>query len=225
MIAQNYKYEIGEWVAQQNEIDFNETTAQLTLVFGAKHLIAGDGFYRSVRNRFPQSQIVLCSTAGEILDKSVTDNSIIATGLSFENTQVLAASVNIKDYEDSFEAGISLLGKLQKKGLVYVMILSDGIMVNGSDLIRASADLAARGVLTTGGMAGDGFEFNTTLCGLNANPVEGAIIAIGFYGENLKVTYGSAGGWKEFGAERRITRAEKNKVFEIDGENDPDILN
>ena len=43
------------------------------------------------------------------------------------------------------------------------------------------------------------------------------IAALGFYGERLKVGYGSLGGWDSFGAERLITRSKGNVLYELDG--------
>ncbi|MBT4969775.1 MAG: hypothetical protein HOM80_12280, partial [Bacteroidetes bacterium] len=47
--------------------------------------------------------------------------------------------------------------------------------------------------------------------------VKGDIIAaIGFYGEDIKIGYGSLGGWDSFGVERSVTKSEANVLYEID---------
>jgi len=43
------------------------------------------------------------------------------------------------------------------------------------------------------------------------------VTAIGLYGDRLKVGYGSFGGWDAFGAERLITHAQGNVLYELDG--------
>jgi hypothetical protein len=45
----------------------------------------------------------------------------------------------------------------------------------------------------------------------------GAVIAVGFYGERLRIGYASLGGWDPFGPERRITRSAGNVLYELDG--------
>jgi hypothetical protein len=40
---------------------------------------------------------------------------------------------------------------------------------------------------------------------------------VGFYGDRLRVGYGSLGGWDAFGPERLVTRAEGNVLYELDG--------
>ena len=42
-------------------------------------------------------------------------------------------------------------------------------------------------------------------------------MVVGFYGERLRVGYSAMGGWDPFGPERRITRAARNVLYELDG--------
>ncbi len=42
------------------------------------------------------------------------------------------------------------------------------------------------------------------------------VVAVGFYGDRLRVGYGSLGGWDPFGPERRITRSRGNVLYELD---------
>jgi hypothetical protein len=44
------------------------------------------------------------------------------------------------------------------------------------------------------------------------------VVAVGLYGEALGLGYGSFGGWEPFGPTRKITRAEGNILYELDGE-------
>ena len=70
----------------------------------------------------------------------------------------------------------------------------------------------------TGGLAGDGDRFEQTLVrwGTRAR-AGGMLVGIGFYGDRLRVGYGSLGGWDPFGPERRITRSRGNVLYELDG--------
>ncbi len=77
--------------------------------------------------------------------------------------------------------------------------------------------MLGRDVHLTGGLAGDGASFRTTRVGLNANPEPGRIAAIGFYGDRIRLGSGSVGGWDAVGPERRVTRADGNTLFDLDG--------
>ncbi len=89
-------------------------------------------------------------------------------------------------------------------------------LVNGSDLVMGLDEFFPEDVIITGGLAGDGSNFNTTLVGLNAPPTAGNIVGIGFYGNDLTIAYGSVGGWDSFGVERLVTRSEANVLYELD---------
>jgi hypothetical protein len=43
------------------------------------------------------------------------------------------------------------------------------------------------------------------------------VAVLGFYGDRLKVGFGSLGGWDPFGPERLITRSQGNILYELDG--------
>jgi hypothetical protein len=66
-------------------------------------------------------------------------------------------------------------------------------------------------------MSADGDRFETTVVITGDGPVTGAVTALGFYGDRLRVGYGSLGGWDPFGPERLITRSDGNVLFELDG--------
>jgi hypothetical protein len=69
----------------------------------------------------------------------------------------------------------------------------------------------------TGGLAGDGTRFEHSWVLRGGRAESGQACAVGFYGERLHVGHGCAGGWQDFGPERRITRAEGNVLYELDG--------
>ncbi|MBE9562318.1 MAG: FIST C-terminal domain-containing protein, partial [Proteobacteria bacterium] len=96
--------------------------------------------------------------------------------------------------------------------------LSDGHLINGSDLVKGLSEILPKNVSITGGLAGDGAKFEKTLVSLNTIPEAGNIALVGFYGDRLTVGYGSMGGWDSFGPERIITRSEGNVLYELDNQ-------
>ncbi|HET6990707.1 MAG TPA: FIST C-terminal domain-containing protein, partial [Bacteroidia bacterium] len=131
-------------------------------------------------------------------------------------TKIGTAAVQIGNTENSYEAGRQLSSMLDPVDLKYVLVISDGQKVNGSELVLGLQEYLPHGTIITGGLAGDGSKFQKTLVGLNESPIEGRIAAIGFYGNNLSITYGSVGGWDSFGPERLITKSKKNVLHELD---------
>ena len=214
-----YKFSNSTWSMHPLSQKVDMQKANLVLCFGSKQMLQTDNIYDVVKSKFPVSQIAMCSTAGEIYQDNVQDNSLVVVAMEFKKTTVQTTTVNIKDYNSSFNAAIGLIKKLPKDNLAYVMVLSEGSLVNGSELVKGLSTQIDKDILITGGLAGDGANFESTLLGLNEQPKKGEIIAIGFYGKNLTVTHGSQGGWDIFGLEKRITNSSKNVLFELEGQN------
>jgi len=192
-------------------------TPQWVMLFGGRQLIEEGERFKEVRALYPESKILSCSTAGEILSTRVRDNSIALTAVHFENTTLRFAQTDINTYEESFDVGARLAGKLLGDELVHVMVFSDGQRVNGTELVKGFNATLPSTVSVTGGLVGDGSDFKKTLVGLDESGVEGKVVAVGFYGTALKVGYGSLGGWDPFGIERVITKSKKNVLYELDG--------
>ena len=187
---------------------------QLIIVFGSRELLGNAGWFQSLRKKFLKSDIVSVSTSGNIMGLEVSDNSLVASLLYFGKTKVKTTMTNISSLESSREAGLILGSLLQDAQLQHVMVFSEGIKVNGSELVSGLNEVIQ--VPVTGGLAGDAARFETTLVGLNSLPESGNIVGIGFYGESLKVGYGHFGGWDPFGPERRVTKSDHNILHELD---------
>jgi hypothetical protein len=189
---------------------------QLVLLFGARSLVETEKCFNEVRKFYPQSRIVVCSTAGEILGDQVSDNSLAVTAIYFTDTKLEFAEADIVTADDSLAVGQKLAGSLPKDKLKHVLVFSDGLRVNGTQLVAGLNTNLPNNVSVTGGLVGDGAEFKKTAVGLDHAGQEGKIVLVGFYGDRFKVGYGSLGGWDEFGVERTITKAKGNILYELD---------
>ena len=179
-------------------------------------MVSGEVFYHTLRTRFPMAILLSCSTAGEVFGTQVADDTATVVAMELARTPIVAHAVNIADHPDSFAAGKALRALFAPQELGYLFVLSDGGMVNGSELVRGLA-ADAPPLLITGGLAGDGPHFTTTVVGLNEVARPGVIAAVGFYGHAIEVSHGSQGGWEMFGLEKRVTRSVANILYEIDG--------
>jgi hypothetical protein len=192
--------------------------AQLVLVFGEGAALRREDTLPWLRRRFPDALLFGCSTAGEIHGTRVLDETIVATAVRFHGTTVHPAYAEIARSEDSHATGVRLAQAIPHEGLRHAFVLSDGLKVNGSDLVRGLAGALPRDVTVTGGLSGDGARFGSTYV-IRAEAAEAGLTAIlGFYGDRLSVGYGSLGGWDPFGPERLITRSSGNVLYELDGQ-------
>jgi hypothetical protein len=190
---------------------------QLVLLFGATARMREPEAFRQVRAWYPEALLVGCSTAGEICGTAVCDDTLVATAVRFERTRVHLAQAQVDSMEESHAAGVALARALQRPGLSHVLVLSDGLKVNGTELVRGLRASLPDSVGLTGGLAGDGPNFQHTVVCANDVPAGGQIVAVGFCGEHLHIGYGSLGGWDPFGPERLITRSRSNVLYELDG--------
>jgi len=197
--------------------------AQLVFVFGSNGTISSEDLRKDVRLSYPHAQIVAASTSGEINNSSVTDDSLSVMACELEKTEVKVVMLHKEEYGDSATGGRMLCERLSSESLTHVLLITDGISVNGDELVSAMKNCLPKKVTLSGGLASDGGKFIETRVGLNDDVGPGRMIAIGYYGENLEVSCGTQAGWDVFGPHREVTRSEGNVLFELDGENALDV--
>lgn len=191
--------------------------AQLVFLFGSPTSLENQEAMAELRERFPKAKLVGCSTAGEILGPHVSDDGLVATAVLFSDTPVQVASVNVNDGVSSEEVGKALAKKLPPADLKHVLVFSDGLAVNGSELVQGLLPSLPANVQVTGGLAGDGANFARTLV-IDGDCSEHQVTAVGLYGEHVEVGYGSLGGWDSFGPMRKVTKSSANVLYELDGQ-------
>lgn len=202
------------WVSKSGT---SNVKPQLVFVFGGRSEVGKKEHLSALKDFYPDAHLLFCSTAGEILDTRVYDNSISVTAVHFEKTELKFATTQIGSSSESMQKGEEIGRQLLHEGLTHVMVFSDGLVVNGTALVDGLSNVLPESVSVTGGLVGDGADFKHTLVGLDALPQEKLIVLIGFYGDALKIGYGSLGGWDTFGPDRTITRSEGNVLYELDG--------
>lgn len=212
-------YKNGSFFKEINLENLLYTNAQLLIGFGSREVITNKKHFDDIKTKFPNSEIVLCSSSGEIFGVEVYDETISLVAIYFESSLIKSTQINIDNFENSFDAGEFILNHFSKENLKMVFVLSDGGKVNGSELVKGLNSANETCVLITGGLAGDGTKFEQTAVGLNELPQQGKIVALGFYGEKLSISHGSLGGWESFGLERTVSKSKGNVLYEIDNKN------
>jgi hypothetical protein len=171
---------------------------------------------KKLKSLHPNATIMGCSTAGEISNVSVSDGTVSLTAIELEKVNHKLEMVNVETMGQSFVAGAILASKLNSDDLKHVLVLSDGLNVNGADLVTGLKSILPKTSIT-GGLAGDSGNFTETFILANDVISDRVIVGIGFYGEELQVGYSSKGGWDSFGIDRLVTKSDKNVLYELDG--------
>lgn len=205
------KWTNGAWELPKQSLP----AATLCLVFGSRPTIeANPGYYSSLKALFPQANIVTTSTAGNIVDEHLLDDTILATAIEFKNTTVKCAMFELNTTPD-VETGEQVAHYFNAAGFASLLLFScSGI--NAGKLLSGINGVLKGAVPVSGGVAGDDTRFEKTLVGLDGNLSSGHLVAIGFYGSHLQVSHGSKGGWDTFGPRRKVTRCKGNILFEVD---------
>ena len=108
----------------------------LLIIFGAPEYCNDQTPVQQLIAAYPNAKLIGCSTAGEISGDSITDHSISVAVVKFDDTVLKSTFVEILTMDDSFKAGERIAHELNANNLRGVFILSDGLNVNGSQLVR-----------------------------------------------------------------------------------------
>jgi hypothetical protein len=193
------------------------TAPQLVLAFVDPHEARGAAVSALVE-RFPGARVVAATTGGEILGRDVHEGTAVAVAVELERSRVVVEVEPLAGAADSGRAARALGERLCAPDLRAVFVLSDGLDVNGSELVLGLRASVGDGVIIVGGLAGDGARFGETRVGVDGALAPHRLVGMGFVGEALEVGHGSCGGWRPYGPERVITRAEGNVLYALDDE-------
>ncbi|TAL65922.1 MAG: hypothetical protein EPN84_00980, partial [Legionella sp.] len=197
------------------ELDSEQT---IVFIFAAPLFIDNQEPIKELANGFKNSKIIGCSSSGEIFGAHILDKSLSVVVVKFAKTPIRIVKAEVNNVKESFNAGQQILEQLGKDGLRGVFVLSDGLRVNGSELVKGLNKDAMDNLVVTGGLAGDGSNFKKTWTIYNGEILENHVVAIGFYGDHISIGHASKGGWDIFGPMRRITHSVGNVLYELDNQ-------
>ncbi|WP_179336046.1 FIST signal transduction protein [Winogradskyella costae] len=201
------------WNDEVNNIKIAPT---IFLLFVSPLFVPKNDLVNKLIKLYPEATIVGCSTAGEISNTNVSDNSVSLTAIELEKTNHRLVKVGVDSMDKSYEAAAALAKKLNTENLKHVLVFSDGLNVNGAELVEGLKSVLSE-VSITGGLAADGADFSETFVIANSTITDKIIVGLGFYGDQLKIGYSSKGGWDSFGIDRLVSRSKKNVLYELDG--------
>jgi hypothetical protein len=194
-----------------------DSPSTLVLVFADRSLEEDPEPLQEVQASFPTAAILGCSTSGQIVGDRLRDGICTVAVMRFDRVHLRKASAAVSAAEESFDAGKTLGETLAADDLRSVFVLSDGLNVNGSELVAGLVATTGPDVVMSGGLAGDGDRFERTWVIDDGARRENRVVAVGLYGEAVRAGAGSGGGWGIFGPDRIVTRSRSNVLYELDG--------
>lgn len=223
MVLETFQFfkETGWTIPKFPDVDGSQT---LILIFAAPEFINHPEPIEELAKKYSKSIVIGCSSSGEISGAKIFDHSLSVAIIKFEKTPLKLVTTEINESSDSFEAGKFLATELtNQEKLKGIFVLSKGLNVNGSELVQGLNSIQNKDIVITGGLAGDGSNFKQTWIILQGKLFTNKVVAVGFYGDHVKINHGSKGGWDIFGPERHITRSKNNILYELDGKSALDL--
>ncbi len=189
----------------------------LVLLFGPPTMLDDRAALSELVQAFPRSQILGCSSAGTVEGGAVRDGALVVTVVQFEKTTMSSAQTAVGAATDAFAAGQSLAKKLSKPSLRALLVLADGVEVNGAELVRGLNSALDQSVVVVGGLAADDRAWKRAWVLSGTNVKTGIVAAVGLYGEHVVVTPSTRSGWTPMGAELVVTKSDGSVIYELDG--------
>ena len=194
----------------------------LVIVFAAYEYCDSLEPLAEICNYFPESKIIGCSSPVVFCDGSLLTGAIAVGIIRFEHTQLRLASASVNAFAESRTAGQQLGEQLTDPDLQGVLVLSDGVTTEATELVRGLQDRLPPDVTITGGLAsGHTLEDTWMLCDGELQRFQAC--AVGLIGKRVELTRATGGGWRLIGAECQATRTTGRTLFELDGEPAHDV--
>jgi diguanylate cyclase (GGDEF)-like protein/PAS domain S-box-containing protein len=164
-----------------------------------------------LKNNIPNANIIGVSTAGEILNSSIYEGTILITFTIFTSTIVKS---KLYDFNKPFEIE-DIMKSLILDNTKAIIIFSDGLKSNAELLLKNISSIKPN-IIIAGGRAADPINFNTTFVfDHNISTQKGCVIA-SLSGDNLIVNNDYILNWNKIGKEMIITNAKNSIVYSID---------
>jgi len=163
----------------------------------------------------PKVKIIGSTTDGEIMDGDIYEASTILSFSVFEKTRINTYAVELQ--EDSYATGALFTKTIEsiKKVKLFISFVS-GLKVNGEDYLRAFED-EEKDLIVSGGLAGDNATFMGTIIFTERGVAKYGAVGATLYNDDLHVHTHFNFSWENIGKLLTVTKADKNRVYTIDG--------
>ena len=233
MTTENFYYHNQEQF--ENETRSSKLIAAKTLLIQIFASIRSEEALHEILNNvktiFPQAEIIGATTDGEIKETSVTTDAVVVSVTAFENSSLKTVFLEneklAEHWYDTKSEETYLLGKEICKSLVsdktkVIILFADGLNINGEDFLRGVED-SAPDVIVAGGTAGDAAQFNRTYVLSGDGISSHGAVGVAIDSDYLDVMTNYSFNWQGIGRKMRVGKAEKNRVYEIDGRSAVDV--
>lgn len=211
-----YTLNSDSWsVSSLPDLDSPQT---LLLAFGATEIQTAPRVLELIRSHYPNSHVIGCSTAGEVLNNRLSDGTLSVAVVRFENTRLGSASIVVRDPSLSQDGGNALGAQLvASEQPTAVLMLAEGLRLDHTSfMVGLQQQLGPTPIV--GALAADSQRYEASWVWLGERLQSGLVGAVAFYGNTVSLHATISEVWgEEEGTTRMVTRSHHNVVFSIDG--------
>ncbi|PHR58829.1 MAG: hypothetical protein COA44_01395 [Arcobacter sp.] len=178
---------------------------------------------KNIQKCFPLALIIGATTDGEILGTKVTTDGVVVSISSFDKSTLRLGFIqNSEKDSDSFSMGQELASQLVEDTTKVMILFTDGLNTNGEDFLKGIEAWAPH-IVIAGGMAGDAARFENTFIIAQDKVISNGAVGVAIDSTVLSVMTNYSFNWHGIGRKMRVDKAEKNRVYRIDGKSAVDV--
>ena len=205
--------ELKKSLAKQSIVDSSKTLIQL---FCASTDIE---FIKQIQllfiDKLPESILIGTTTDGIIENSNVyNDTKSVVSITSFESTSL--KSILVEHTENSFQTGKTLAKALSFNDTKVIISFADGIYTNGEEYVNGINQINPS-ITLSGGLSADNGKMLKTYIFNKENIITNGAIGVSLSGNALSLTTNYNFDWMPIGKKLKVTKAIKNRIYEIDG--------
>jgi hypothetical protein len=206
--------EVIEQALKQANLKAEDTS--IAIVFSSI-AIDQEKLLQGVNQVLGDKQIIGCTTAGEITDTGVQEESVIAMVIKSDNIKFSSGCASgIKD--NAQEAGKAFAQEIKDKdpNVRAIMMMPDVLAGSGSAIVDGVLSVVGKNFVIVGGAPGDDYLFKKTYQYAGNKLLDGGISGTGLSGE-FSMGIGVRHGWIPVGEAQEVTKADGAKLIELNG--------
>ncbi len=204
-------------VLEECSIELAGTTPQAGILYAAIDF-EHDLILKSIYQQFPQLELIGCTTDGEISSKLGFQEDSLTLILFCSDKIEIRAGVGQNLVSNPVAAVEDALTNARFKDdgeISLCLTLADGLSNCGVTIVEAIKQKLGKRIPLFGGMSADRLQFKQTYQFCQQQVYTDAIAVLLFSGKLIH-SYGVANGWSPLGKRQKVTKVDKNVVYELD---------
>jgi diguanylate cyclase (GGDEF)-like protein/PAS domain S-box-containing protein len=164
-----------------------------------------------LQTKIPYAKIIGTSTAGEILNGSMYEKSILISITTFKSTTLKS---KLFSFEKEFNIE-DIHSDLISENTKALIVFSDGLKSNAEEFLKSLTAITPN-IIIAGGRAGDNISYSKTFVFDHKEATENGVVIASLSGDDLVVNSDYMMNWDLIGKEMTVTKADGNIVYEVD---------